>query len=237
MQSFVVHMILNALEEIDEDTVDENGDPVPSRTDFVDSYKPILECSTAGSTKQLLDHYLNNEKMCCANIPLSTCMAIQTGKLKWTDLNQPEAFSLLALFHLPATATSSFTLSGEEEARLHLKSMEGLGLWDADIAKATKILLVAPTNADMLAKTLGVMTCVLSTILGEAAPLLKATTQWVDNIGEHKMTYNNMTRASPAFPLQLACLINKRIQLYLQACNKASSPDDVSEVDLSFQLT
>jgi len=157
--------------------------------------------------------------------------------LKWMDLNQPKAFSILAMFHLAATATSSFTLSGEEEVRLHLKSTEGLGLSDADIAKATKILLVAPTNADMLAKMLGVMMCVLSTILGEAAPLSKATTHWVDHIGEHKMTNNNMKRANPAFPLQLACLIDKHIQLYLRACNKASSPDDISEVDLSIQLT
>jgi len=105
MQSFVMHMILNASAEIDEDIVDDNGNPVPSCMDFVESYKPILECSTAGSTKQLLDHYLNNEKMCCTNIPLLTCMAVQTGKLKWMDLNQPEAFSLLAMFHLAATVT------------------------------------------------------------------------------------------------------------------------------------
>jgi len=64
MQSFVTCMIFNASEEIDKDTVDDNGNPVPSRTDFVDSYKTILECLTAGSTKQQLDYYLNHEKMC-----------------------------------------------------------------------------------------------------------------------------------------------------------------------------
>jgi len=84
---------------------------------------------------------------------------------------------------------------------------------------------------------LGVMTCVLGSIFGDAAPLPQATLQWVNHIGQHKTTYINMTRANPAFPLQLACLIDKRIQLYLQACNRAESPNDVSEVDLSFQLT
>jgi len=66
------------------------------------------------------------------------------------------------------TATSSFTLTGEEEVRLHLKSTMGLGLLDADIMKAAKILLVAPMNADMLAKMLGITTCICGTIMGES---------------------------------------------------------------------
>jgi len=56
MQSSVMCMILNVLEEIDEDMVNDNGDPVPSRTDFVESYKAILECSTSGTMKQQLDY-------------------------------------------------------------------------------------------------------------------------------------------------------------------------------------
>jgi len=131
-------------------------------------------------------------------------------------------------------ATSSFTLMGEEEVRLHLKSTEGLGLLDADITKAAKILLVAPTNADMLAKMLGVMTCVCGTIMGESAPLPKAMAQWVDHIGGNETTYNNMTQTNLTFPLQLACFIDRRIQMYLRECLKASCPDDVSESALSF---
>jgi len=137
------------------------------------------------------------------------------------------------MFHLVVMATSSFTLMGEEEVWLHLESTEALGLSDADIIKVANILLVAPTNADMMAKMLGIMMCVCGTIMGESAPLPKSTAQWVDHIGENKTTYNNMTRANPPFPLQLAsfidhppfplqlvCFIDHQIQLYLGACLK-----------------
>jgi len=56
MQSFVMHMVFKASEEINEDTVDDNGNLVPLHTDFVKLYKTILECLMVGTAKQQLDY-------------------------------------------------------------------------------------------------------------------------------------------------------------------------------------
>jgi len=113
-----VWMILNASEDLLEGMMDADGDLLADRTEFVPIYKKLLECSTVGKVKQHLDHYLNKNMKCSANIPLLMCMAIQLGKLIWADTNHPEPFSLLAMFHL---ATSVI-----DEVSLHLKSLEGL---------------------------------------------------------------------------------------------------------------
>jgi len=60
------------------------------------------------------------------------------------------------MFHLAASVTSMRIVSGIDEVSLHLKSVEGLGLSDVDIAKATKLMLVALTDVNVLAKMLGV---------------------------------------------------------------------------------
>jgi len=234
MQEFTVKMIINASEDVPEGTMDDDGDILVERTDFVPTYKKLLECSTSGKVKQHLDHYLNKMKKCSANIPLSTCVAIQLGKLLWADTNHPEPFSLLAMFHLAASATSTRLVSGIDEVSLHLKSVEGLGLSDADIAKATKLMLVAPTDINMLAKMLGVFTCVTGAIFGETAPLTKAMGDWVDHMTMKETAYINATAANPAFPLQLGCFIDRRVQMYLEDCQDAASPDEVSETHLSF---
>jgi len=96
-------------------------------------------------------------------------MAIQFGKLLWVDTNHPKPFSLLAMFHLTASAMSTQIVSSIDEVSLHLKSVEGLSLSDADIAKATKLKLVTPTDINMLAKMLGVFMCMIGAILGEMA--------------------------------------------------------------------
>jgi len=136
MQDFMVKMIINASEDLPEGLMDADGDFVAERTDFVPTYKKLLECSTSGKVKQHLDHYLDKMKKCSVNIPLSTCVAIQLGKLLSADTNHPEPFSLLAMFHLAASVTSMQIVLGIDEVSLHLKSVEDLGLSDANIAKA-----------------------------------------------------------------------------------------------------
>jgi hypothetical protein len=86
--------------------------------------------------QQQLTHHLNDKKHCCANVPLATCTAIHMGKFHWTSIYQPEAFSLLACYHLAATSRMAFQVSGEDAVSMHLHSMEGLGLNKADISKA-----------------------------------------------------------------------------------------------------
>jgi hypothetical protein len=103
--------------------------------------------------QQQLTHYLNHMKHCCANLPLATCTAICMGKFCWMLIDQPGAFSLLACYHLVATSTTAFQVSGEDAVSMHLRSTEGLGLNEADILKATtKVVLYAPPDIDSLAK-------------------------------------------------------------------------------------
>jgi hypothetical protein len=103
--------------------------------------------------QQQLTRYLNDMKHCCANLPLATCTAICMGKFCWMLIDQPGAFSLLACYHLVATSTTAFQVSGEDAVSMHLRSTEGLGLNEADILKATtKVILYAPPKIDSLAK-------------------------------------------------------------------------------------
>ena len=49
-----------------------------------------------------------------------------------------------------------------ETASLHLKSAKGFGLLDADVAKATKVILLALQSMDMLAKMCTVFAMLLA---------------------------------------------------------------------------
>lgn len=90
-------MIFNASELIPPGTsTDANGAIIMNWTKVVDSYQNFFNCKTAGLMCQHLQHYLNEENDCSANIPLSTCVAIHLDKLHWDNVDNPEAFSLLA---------------------------------------------------------------------------------------------------------------------------------------------
>ena len=75
---------------------------------------------------------------------------------------------MLACYHL---GNSHVTLS-MEAAGLHLKSAKGFGLSDADVAKATKILLLAPNLMDILAKMCSIFSMLPALALGEKAPAM-----------------------------------------------------------------
>jgi len=95
-------------------------------------------------------------------------------------------------------------------------------------------MLVAPTDMNMLAKMLGVFMCVIGAIFGELAPLMKAMGDWVDHMTMKEMAYINATAANWPFPLQLGCFIDCCVQMYLEDCQDAASPDKVAETKLSF---
>ena len=162
-------MVINASELIPIDTTDDNGDPMTERTTFMDSYMHFLEQPSSGAAKQFLDHYLNDKKCCSTNISLSTCVALYSGSIHWMGIMKPEAFSMLTCYHL----ASSHTMSSMEAAGLHLKSAKGFGLSDADVAKATKVILLAPQSMDMLVKMCAVFAMLLLTF-GEKAPMTTA---------------------------------------------------------------
>jgi hypothetical protein len=57
---------------------------------------------------------------------------------------------------------------------------------------------------------------------------------WITHIAKNEATYRNMQHFNPMFALQLACFIDRKVQLYLRGCNEAQSPDDMPSTILSF---
>jgi hypothetical protein len=86
-------MIFHASELIPDDATDDDGNPIMTRTEVVETYCKLLDCSMAGQMRQHLHWFLNNENNCSATIPLSPCVAIHMGKLCWDDIDSAEALA------------------------------------------------------------------------------------------------------------------------------------------------
>ena len=137
MPVWIRTMVMNASKLIPNGMTNDNGDPITDHATFVVSYLQFLKQPSSRATKQFLDHYLNDKKCCSINVPLSTCVALYSGSICWMGIMKPEAFSMLACYHL----ASSHTMSSMDTAGLHLKAAKCFGLSDADVAKATKVIV------------------------------------------------------------------------------------------------
>ncbi len=224
-------MILHASEPLADDLTDDNGDPVTERTSPVDTYSALLDQKTTAEVKQYLDHYLNDVKQCAANIPMATCQAILMGKFRWSNIESPEAFSVLACFHSAADGVNSNEINAME---LQMKAVEGVGLSDADVLKATKLVLAAPKTIDDLAKQLSVLAMLLTCVLGAEATITKEMIGWTSHIRDQEMSYRNLAGIDSAFPLKLACFIDKSMQFYFKNCAIAQSVEKVDDSPLGF---
>lgn len=156
------------------------------------------------------------------------------GKFCWMSIDQPEAFSLLACYHLAANSTTAIQLSGKEAVSMYLRSTEGMGLNESDMQKATKVVLHAPTDVDTSAKQLGVFGTLCGAIFGKKSDLLLEMDDWITHIAKNEATYRNMQHFNPMFALQLACFIDRKVQLYLRGCSDVHSPNDMPSTILSF---
>ena len=138
---------------------------------------------------------------------------------------------MLACYHL----ASSHTMSSMDAAGLHLKSANGFGLSDADVAKATKVILLAPQSMDMLAKMCAVFAMLLALTFGDKAPMTTTFLDQCHDFRDNEDSYRMRAAVDPTFPLQVAVYLDRSFQLYLGDCVHASSPDDVNKKWLSFQ--
>jgi hypothetical protein len=226
------NMILRATEPLPADAMDENGDIISVRTTTAKTYTDLLQVTTVGSCKQYLDHLLNDVLQCATNIPMSTCQAIHTGTLRWSNPDFPQAFSLFACPYSGAMPNSARL--DQEAQELMLKATEGKGLSDGDVQKATKILLYAPCDMDTVAKMIGVFACLLQSLFGEKAPVVGAVSSWIPHIRANQLAYDHLTRNDRLFPTKIGWLIDKSIQIYLGRCAKTDSLDLVDEGILCF---
>lgn len=230
---FVTKMICNASEPIPVDATDANGDPITSRTKLIDSYQTLLECTTVGQMREHIQHFMNDDKGCSSVLPLSTCNAIFSGKLRWTSLEQPEPFSLMSCYHLAVTAVPLEDIA-DDAAAMHLRSAEGIGLNDEDIRKATKLALLAPTSIDVLAKQVGVFSVLCTVLFGQASDIVKELDGILAHITRYEAIYQNLQAADRFFATKFACLVDRKLQLHLGECLQAATQDEVSVTMLSF---
>ena len=214
LPEWIQKMVINALEPIADGTTDDDGDPVTDHTTFVASYQQFLDQPSSGATKQFLNHYLNDKKMLQHQHPtLDMCC--------------------LVLRQSPVDGSYEAMLS-MEAASLHLKLAEGFGLSAADVAKVTKILLMALTSMDVLTKMCAVFSMLLALTLGEKAPATTAFLEQCNDFHDNKESYWMRATVDTTFPLQVAIYLDQCFQLYLSDCVHAETPDEVDEKWLSF---
>lgn len=235
LSKYTLRVILNASEPTPDDLQDANGNPVTAHQSLVPMHERLLSCSSVGVVREHLEHYLSVKKQCECVVPLSTCAAIFMGRLRWSPLDHPEAFSILVACHHLALASAP-TL-GEDGLAMHLRTTEGAGLNDSDVAKATKVALFPPNSVDVLTKQFGVFGCLCGAWGGEHSDLQSAMDDWVAHMLQYEQTCRSLQHANPRFAAELACFVDRRVQLYLRDCTEATSPDDVSSTMLSFTDT
>ena len=143
---------------------------------------------------------------------------------------KPEAFSMLSCYHLG----NSHVMLSMEAAGLHLKSAEGFGLSASDVAKVTKILLLALTSMDVLAKMCAAFSMLLALTLGEKAPATTAFLQQCNDFHHNEESYHMRAMADATFPLQVAIYLDWCFQLYLGDCVHAAILEEVDKKWLSF---
>ncbi len=222
LPEFVRQMIFNASEPIPGDATDDDGNPITERSDLVSQYAILLECPSAGLMRQHLHHYMNDKHKCSATLPLSTCVAIHMGKLRWDSVDIPEAFSLLACYHWSASAAEASQFDGADAVSMHLRASEGNGISDADVQRATKVVLLAPRDIDVLGKQLGIFAVICGAIFGTKSQLVRELYEWIKHILDHETTYKNLQARDPTFATKLACFIDRKIQLHLMECSKVT---------------
>jgi hypothetical protein len=111
------------------------------------------------------------------------------GKLHWDDINSPDAFSILACYHWGSSAGEVAKLGGNDAMSMHLCIAEGNGISKADIKKATKVVLLAPKDINILNKQNGLFSVMCQVIFGTNSNIVKELTGWVDHILGNETTY------------------------------------------------
>jgi hypothetical protein len=142
LEPFTQDMILFASEPLE--TEDDNGNPtLVTRTQPVDSYAQLICLGNVAQAKLHLDNVIMVKHKCPVSLPIATVNAIINGRFTWSDHSSPEAFSIFACFK---PGPSTISTDSDDFLALQLKSSEGQGLSDADVARSTKVTLRIPNN-------------------------------------------------------------------------------------------
>jgi hypothetical protein len=214
LEPFTQAMLLFASEPVTV-TDDEDTFTMGPRTQPIDSYTQLLSLGNVAQAKLHLDVTLQTQHKCPVSLPLATVNVILNGRLTWSDHTNPEAFSIFACFKPGASAMGT---SSDEFLALQLKSAEGKGLSDVDVARSTKVELRAPTDVHELGEFIGAFALVLAFIFGPNATVHKAVHGWLAHIQAHELLYTQQLHADRAFGCKILALIDRAIQLYFREC-------------------
>jgi hypothetical protein len=168
LEPFTQAMILFTSEPITDDVDTE-------RTQPVDSYTRLLQLGNIAQAKIHLNHMLQVVHKCLVNLPYSTVNAILNSHLTWADQTNPEAFSVFSCFKPDLSTTDT---SSDDFLALQLKSAEGKGLSDADIAHSTKVIHRIPHDENQLGKFIAGFALILLIIFGLKLTVCEAVSSW-----------------------------------------------------------
>jgi hypothetical protein len=152
---------------------------------------------------------------CPVSLPIATVNAIVNGRFTWSDHSSPEAFSIFACFK---PGPSTISTDSDDFLALQLKSSEGQGLSDADVARSTKVTLRIPNDEYQLGEFVGAFAIILSIIFGPNSTVCQVLRGWGSHIRDHELLYAQQMRADRTFGSKILALIDRAIQLYFRAC-------------------
>ena len=200
----------------DVETTDPSGAVTTSpRTRPVQSYQDLLKLANVALAKQHLDYHLQTVHNCPTSVPMATALAITMGRFTWPNETVPDAFSIFAFAPMDLGGTTNPT---DEFVHLQLKSDEGKGLSDADVARSTKVQHRLPRTEHSLGHMFAAFGIVLQVLFGEESDPFRAMQGWVKHYERFPTVYANLMHADAAFGARVLSLIDRGFQLYFRMC-------------------
>jgi hypothetical protein len=214
LEPFTQDMILFASEPLTDDN--DAGNPIHvTRTRPVESYARLICLGNVAQAKLHLNNVIMVKQKCPVSLPIATVNAIINCRFTWSDHSNPEAFSIFACFKPGPSAVGA---DSDDFLALQLKSSEGQGLSDSDIARSTKVQLRIPHDEHQLGEFVGAFAIVLSIIFGPNSTVCQVIQGWGSHIREHEILYAQQMRADRAFGCKILALIDWAVQLYFRSC-------------------
>ena len=197
--------------------VTEHGETVETpRTRPVESYVELLNTTTSARAHSHVNENLTLIHKCPVNIPLSTVVAMTSGRFLRVNATRPGAWSAFCCFPFHSSATAE--ADDSEAIALHLKSTEGKGLSETDVSRSTKIVHSAPIDTDELGYFITGFGHLTKLSFGDSSLPYRAIADWAIHLKDHIQTYKDCQHSDPKFVTRVLARIDHGIQQFLRAC-------------------
>mmetsp|Transcript_30249 Transcript_30249/g.70824 ORF Transcript_30249/g.70824 Transcript_30249/m.70824 type:complete len:645 (+) Transcript_30249:65-1999(+) len=150
------------------------------------------------------------------------------GGLKWTSPGVPNGMTLFACAPGDVMADSG----SDAAVGMSLASSEGSGLTDTQQRALLSQKLSYPRQVDAAKKQLKLFAAILLMLFGQSE-LQIFVDLWLDHMIKNETAYETCVRMDDAFFLKMFYFIDKAVQVFLSACERATNrtrvPDEVFE--------